>query len=362
MSKLECIKFEQEKKYIKDFLKLPRILYSGSTNMENASEVEQLLCDRHPLSKYFHLDKFLIYNNGKIAGRFVITSYEGDEKAYLGFFECVDDSEVARFLFDKAYAFAREKGFTQIVGPVDASFWIKYRLKINMFDKKPYTGEPYNREYYYKLFAENGFEVAEHYTSNGYRAVSYLDAKYAGRYKRFREQGYEIFSPGIEDFDKVIVELYGLITRLYSDFPIYKELSMEDFKEVFKDYKYIINMNMVRMAYYEGEAVGFFISVPDYGNNVYHLHKPWKLLKVLRLKKKPKGYVLLYMGALPEHRGLGAALAGSIIEELKDKKLPSIGALARDGKVTQGYGKGYLNDRYEYVLMSREIFSTIFAT
>lgn len=352
---MECIKFEQEKKYIKDFLKLPRILYSGSTNMENASEVEQILCDKHPLSKYFHLDKFLIYDNGKIAGRFAITSYAGDGNAYLGFFECVDDCAVAKFLFDKAYEFAKEKGFAKIVGPVDASFWIKYRLKINLFDKKPYTGEPYNREYYYKWFTENGFEVAEHYTSNGYTTVSYVDEKYADRYKQFRERGYEILSPKAEDFDRVIVELYGLITELYSDFPIYKELSLEDFGAVFQDYKYIVNMNMVKMAYYQGDAVGFFISVPDYGNKVYHLNKPWKLLQVLGLKKRPKGYVMLYMGVLPEHRGLGKALAGSIIEELKDKKLPSIGALARDGKVTQGYGDKYLSDKYEYVLMSREV-------
>ena len=48
--------------------------------------------------------------------------------------------------------FAKENKYKRIVGPVDASFWLKYRMKINMFYKPPYTGEPYNKDYYYKLY------------------------------------------------------------------------------------------------------------------------------------------------------------------------------------------------------------------
>ena len=52
-----------------------------------------------------------------------------------------------------AYKFAKEKWYKKIVGPVDASFWNKYRLKINLFDKRPYTGEPYNLKYYFNLIS-----------------------------------------------------------------------------------------------------------------------------------------------------------------------------------------------------------------
>ncbi len=357
---MECIRFEAEEKYIKDFLRLPKMLYTKKTNTENAKEMERFLRGTHALSSYFKLHKFLVYEDTKPVGRFVLTTYPEDETAYLGFFECVDDLSVAKVLFDKASEYAKELGYAKMVGPVDASFWNKYRLKINLFDRLPYTGEPYNREYYLRLFEENGFQICEHYTSNIYEALEKdnEDALYDNRYRSFQEKGYEIISPAKEDFDTVIKQLYELLTELYSDFPIYKSVSYEDFAKVFSDYRYVLNMDMVKMAYFKGQPVGFFVSVPDYGNAVYHLSGLGGLaniLRVLRIRKKPKRYVMLYMGVHNEHHGLGKALVGSIMEELRISGLPSIGALARDGKITQNYGKDYISQCYEYVLLGKEL-------
>lgn len=350
---LKCIKFEHERKYIKEFLSLPKMLYGKEDNMENPSEVEKLLLETHPLSKYFTMHKFLIYKNDEVSARFVITKYKDDDTAYIGFFECIEDKDVATYLFDVASKYAKNNNYKKIVGPVDASFWIKYRLKVNLFKNKPYTGEPYNKDYYLELFKENGFEICHHYTSNIYNKVVSEEPLYDDRYITFMGKGYEIISPKIKEFDKVVKELYELLTELYSDFPIYKDVAYEDFAAVFSDYRYIINMSMVKMAYYQGKAVGFFISVPDYGNKVYHLKNLLNILSVFRMKKKPKRYVMLYMGVDQEHRGLGKALVGSIMEELRKSGLPSVGALARDGKVTQKYGEEYIEECCEYVLLEK---------
>ncbi len=352
---MECIRFEQEKKYIEDFLGLPKVLYTKDTNMENPKEVEKLLLGIHPLSKYFTLHKFIVYEAQRAVGRFVITTYPQDDVAYIGFFECINDPSVARLIFQTADEYVKKQGYEKLVGPVDASFWIKYRMKINLFDRLPYTGEPYNKDYYYELFLENGYSVCQHYTSNIYHKVDAKEALYDNRYQDFSKKGYRIINPDRKDFDKVIGELYELITQLYSDFPIYKAVSRDDFAKVFSDYRYIINMNMVKMAYYEKEAVGFFISVPDYGNKVYHLGSIGNLLKVFSLKKKPKQYVMLYMGVHQDHRGLGKALVGSIMQELIRSGLPSIGALARDGKITQKYGENHIEQVYEYVLLEKRV-------
>ena len=39
---MECIRFEEEEKYIKDFLRLPKRLYSKDTNMENPKERDRI--------------------------------------------------------------------------------------------------------------------------------------------------------------------------------------------------------------------------------------------------------------------------------------------------------------------------------
>lgn len=353
---MECIKVGKEEKYIKDFLDLAKKLYTGKDNMESSDTIRKFLTGDHPLSKYFTLDAYLIYDGDRAVGRFALTLYPDDSVCYLGFFECIDDKDTAAFLFSSAEKLAKEKNCTSVEGPVDASFWNKYRLKINNFDRLPYTGEPYNREYYYDLFLANGYTVKEHYTSNAYRAVddSYVNEKFEGRYNAFLEQGYRIESPKAEDYEIILDDVYRMITELYSDFPIFKYVSKEDFKEMFMSYKSIMNMSMTKIAYYKDKVVGFYISLPDYGNKVYHLNLP-NILSVLRTKKHPKQYVMLYMGVDAEHRGLGKAIVYSIIKELEANRLPSIGALARDGKVTQTYVIEEATSIYEYVLLEHTL-------
>lgn len=354
---MQVIRFEYEKRYIKDFVNLPKRLYSKETNMEDAKNMELLLLNKHVMSKYFKLHKFLVYDGDKALGRFAITEYEDDPIAYLGFFECENNKEAAKTLFDEAYKYAKDKGFTKLVGPVDASFWIKYRLKINLFDKRPYTGEPYNLDYYKELFDDNGYKVCEHYVSNIYKIPEsdFKSVKYKEHYNEFINNGYEIVSPSIEDYDLAITQVYELIVKLYSDFPIFKTLSKEDFCEQFSSYKQIINMDMVKMAYKDNKAAGFFISIPNYHNKVYHTNNIFNIIDILKTRKRPKEYVMLYMGVGSDHTGLGKALVQAIIDTLIDSGLPSVGALMRDGKITQNYVSEMIDTRYEYVLMEKII-------
>ena len=57
---MKYIKFNYERNFIQEFTKLPKKIYIKSENMENEKEIEKLLLNIHPLSKYFKLDKFLI--------------------------------------------------------------------------------------------------------------------------------------------------------------------------------------------------------------------------------------------------------------------------------------------------------------
>ncbi len=352
---MNYVLFNCEKKYVKKFINFSKKLYKKYNN-ENSNELKSLLLGKHPLCKYFKLYKFLIYEKNKVVGRFAITIYPNDDTAYIGFFECINDNEVAKFIFDTANKFAKENNYKRIVGPVDASFWLKYRLKINMFDKAPYTGEPYNKDYYYKMFLDNNYKVIEHYTSNIYEHIdnNYENEFYSNRYNSFIEKEYKIESPNMDEFERILKELYSLLTKLYSDFPIYKHLSEEDFINIFKEYKKIMNPEMIKLAYYNNKMVGFYISVPNYNNLVYNINII-NLIKILKIKNKPKEYVMLYMGVDQEHRGLGKAIVYSIMTELMKSKLPSIGALARDGKVTQNYVEELIKDRYEYVLLERKL-------
>lgn len=353
--KLKAVVFNTDnKKCVRDFLALPKRLYSPKELTQNAADEAALLNGTHTLSHYFTVTPILVYRGERAVSRAVVTIYP--DVAYIGFFESEDDSAAAGLLFDTAAEVARSNSMTEITGPVDCSFWIKYRLKTDRFGS-PYTGEPYNKSYYAGLWEENGFSVCRRYSSNHYTVVESDEGceKYAERLYEKLGAGYEIKSPLPGDFDKTLREIYSLMIELYSDFPTYSRITESEFCAMFGYLRSILNYSMVKMAYYNGQAVGFFISVPNYGSSVYGRLYHWKLLKILAEKKKPRSYVMLYMGVDQQHRGLGKALAEAVRRELKVQRVPSVGALIRSGNCNKDYMEQLRDFEYEYVLMKKPI-------
>lgn len=346
----------RSKEQIQEFLDLPERIYARQEMMQNVKEERAILEGRHVLSHYFTVTPILIYEDGRAVSRGIVTVYPDDDTAYLGYFESENNSAAAGLLFHTAIGMVRERGMKGIVGPVDCSFWIKYRMKTNRFGN-PYTGEPYNKDYYLRLWEENGFQVWEQYVSNHYMVVKGDEncGKYMEGLARMLEAGYEIRSPRAKEFHKAMREVYGLMIELYRNFPAYKRITEREFRKQFKYLKSLLNYSMVKMAYHEGKAVGFFVSVPNFGNAVYGKIYPWRLPKLLSQKKRPESYVMLYMGVDSQHRGLGRALAEAIRMELKTQQVPSVGALIRSGSYSRNYVGQLIDFEYEYVLLERRM-------
>ena len=356
---IKIVKFENEKAYIEDFLKLPGILYDKKTIMQNKAEEESLLNGTHPLSRYFKLHKYIVYKGGETAGRFIITTYDDDDTIYLGFFECIKDRSTAEAIFNEVKEFAQKGGYRKIRGPVDASFWIKYRLKINMFDKVPYTGEPYNKDYYYEMFLENGFDVCKKYSSNSYKQIPLIKTgmnEFKKRHEQFKNKGYTFEIPSKKTFDRCFRDIYKLIIDLYSDFPVYKHIDEEDFINQFKFFKDIIDFSFIRLVYYNEKPVAFLIGIPDYRNELYRNLTICDYIKILFKRSiRSSNYVMLYLGVDSNHKGLARAVTYEIIENLKKKRSKCIGALIKDGNINANYAKDKLEDKYEYVLLEYEL-------
>ena len=108
------------------------------------------------------------------------------------------------------------------------------------------------------------------------------------------------------------------------------------------------------MAYYNDEAVAFAITVPDYGNMLNDI-SIWKLPKMLWIRKHAKRHVVLYVGVMPAHKGLGAALLQELIQELSKRNTAPIGALIHKGKVTSGYASNFIQYQSTYLLFEKDL-------
>ena len=352
----ESIIFQKEEKYINEFLKLPKLLYDKKEIMQNEEVEKQILLEKHVLNKYFKQHKILIYKNKEVSARCIVTIYHNSDTAYIGYFECINDSLCAKKLFEEAENIVRKENLHKIEGPVDSSFWIKYRLKTDHFENRPYTDEPYNKEYYPKLFEENGYKVLHTYSSKQYSKVELQDFELEkSRHKEAVEKGYQFVSPSSETFFKALNEIYDLVTELFSDFPTYNHIEREDFIEIFKDFKSIIDYKLVKIVYYDGQAVAFSLGIPNYNNIIYRKLKLKDIITILHRKRKSKDYVLLYMGVKPEHKGLGRPLVYEMSEFIKNKKSTAIGALQGEGRKTNEYAKDKIQDIYHYCLVGKTL-------
>ncbi len=64
---INVIEFQFEKKYINDFLKLPKKLYKKSELMEDKKSTKAILEEKHVLSKYFKIFKFVAYKDDVVS-------------------------------------------------------------------------------------------------------------------------------------------------------------------------------------------------------------------------------------------------------------------------------------------------------
>ncbi|QQS18411.1 GNAT family N-acetyltransferase [Candidatus Saccharibacteria bacterium] len=345
--------------HTEDFLSVPKKLYGKRDCIQNEKEERQLLLAQHPLSDYFQLTGFVVYQDGTPVARAALTIYDGDPAAYIGFFESIDDVSCSRALFAVIHSYAAMQDKRMITGPVDASFWIRYRLKTDHFDAAPYIGEPYNKSYYLNLFLDSGYRVSQKYVSNIYK--NRINLKEAANFNRdyasSKREGYKIVSPKPEEFDVTLGYIYDMLMELYSDFPIFKHVSKEDFRKHFDSYRYILDYSLVKIAYHGGQPVGFFVGLPDYGNLLYGKITPLTKLRILLKKIRSKRYIMLYLGVRKAHQGhgLGRAITRAAVTRVFMKLASCVGALIIEGKVTEEYGKTNIADQYHYVLLEKEI-------
>lgn len=346
-------KYTNNSKYDELFLSLPQKLYDKKNIMQNIKEEREILNGKHILSKYFDIYKFIVLDdNEKIYARAIVTIYKNDINAYVGYFECVENYDISSSLLKNIESFIRKLGYENIIGPLNCSFWIGYRFKTNFFGN-PYMGEPYNKEYYPDMFKKAAYEVYENYSSNGFGKVlsNQENKKFTQRLDKMIEKGYIFKEPTDESFDNDLKEIGKLILDLYSKFPAYKAITETEFYAMYKNLKKIIKYNMVKLAYYNDELVGFFVSIPNYKNAINSMN----YFNIIKTKLFTKEYIMLYLGVKKEHLGLGRALAELMKEELKKNRCTSIGALIKNGNANKVYFKELIEKEYNYVLFSKKI-------
>ena len=185
------IKEISTRKELKQFICLPDVLYKGCAQYVPAlhSQEEYNLTKAAPLS-YCTSKLWMALEGDKPVGRIcamVNPRYNeryGKKRARFGWFDCIEDFEVAKLLIDTATAWAKEQGMTEIHGPLYYNTFGKQGMLVEGYENIPPFNCLYNYPYYNEFMARLGFEkecdwvqykmVANHGVPDKARRVSKL--------------------------------------------------------------------------------------------------------------------------------------------------------------------------------------------
>ena len=157
------------KRQARDFLALPFSIYRDIPQWVPpllTDERLRLTPKRFPFYKHSHAGFFLALDGTRPIGRLAVldnrnyNDYNRESTAFFYLFECEDNLEAATGLFDSAFAWARARGLTKILGPKGFTPMDGFGLLVKGFERRPAFGLPYNPAYYIPLIEAQGFVKA----------------------------------------------------------------------------------------------------------------------------------------------------------------------------------------------------------
>src|SRR5699024_10720440 len=155
------------KRQRKQFINFPYSHYQNDRYWIAPLKLEQkelLDTDKNPFFNNADIELFLYKQNDEIHGRIAavddqrFNDYHDTATGFFGFFESIDDQQVADKLIEAASDWLRDRGLTDVLGPANPGMMDEVGMLVDGFDYYPSILMPYNKSYYDNLLKNAGFE------------------------------------------------------------------------------------------------------------------------------------------------------------------------------------------------------------
>jgi GNAT superfamily N-acetyltransferase len=213
---------------------------------------------------------FTARKNGRVVGRIAAFYQRKRAKKFqqptggLGFFESVDDEQVAFALFDAAKRQLQSWGMEAMDGPVN--FGENDRntgLLVEGFTQTAY-GMPYNPPYYMRFFENYGFEVFFSQSSKELDLTQPAPERFV-KITKYAQEKYKVAvkyatHDKLDVFGEYFREIYNDAWRFHEHFV---PLEADQVRQIVSELKIILIEEMTIFAFVDGEPAGFLICLPD---------------------------------------------------------------------------------------------------
>ena len=317
---IDIVKVES-KSQLRQFIDFPHDLYADDPNYVPMLYMEQealLNPKKSPFWQHSKAEYFLAKKDGKTVGRVAAIrnnnhiAFTGKKEGFFGFFDTIDDYEVARTLLDTAADWLRKEGLGKMIGPANFSTNEVVGLLVENFDVPAVVMNPYNAAYYVPLVEKYGFVkqtdllcyklVTTEMPRDIIEFAERLEARLAQRGITIRKANMKRYKQEMEDFLPIYnaswVENTGFVP-----------MTDAEIAQIGKDLKTIIDPDFVYFAEKDGKKIGVALTIPNVNEAQIKLKRgrlfPFGVFKLLLGLRKIKSVRILALGTLKEYRRMG---------------------------------------------------------
>jgi len=324
------------------FLHVPREIYRGNPNWVPplaAAQKELLDRARHPFHKHAAVEYYVAIENGRPIGRIAAivnhrhNEVHGDRVGFFGFFEVVDDFEIARGLFRAAERHLRRAGMEIMRGPVNPSTNDECGLLVEGFDSPPVFLMPYNPPYYTSVLEGYGFRKAKDVYAYLLESVPDAPERMRRAADAIRARyGVRIRPIDARAFDRDVDALHDLYNACWEKNWGFVPMTEEEFRHLAKDLRRIADPALIPIAEIDGKPIGFALVVRDINRILIRMDGrlfPFGIFRLLFGIRRVRFIRIITLGVLPEHRNRG--IESLLVKEIFDR---SIERGIRDGEMS----------------------------
>lgn len=310
---------------LKGFIRLPWQIYQADPAWVPPlyQERKQLLNKKkNPFFEHAEAEYFLAERDGHVVGRIsaqidkLHNQIHQEKTGFFGFFESVDDSEVASKLFDTAAAWLHDRKMTQLRGPLSFSINEEAGLLIDGFEHPPFIMMGHNPRYYPPLLENWGLKKVKDLYCWSYQSPDPIPEAAVEIADEVRKQpGLVVRQVSPKTLEKDVRIILDVFNEAWQHNWGFVPLTEAEVAKAAKDFKMILEPKMALIAEIDGKPAAISLALPNLNEAIRDLNGrlfPLGIFKLLyRLKrKKVKAARLISLGIKKEYRkGIFGALS-----------------------------------------------------
>lgn len=330
----------ESKSDVKRFINFPHELYKADPFYVpelylNISEV--LSRKKNPFFKHSEAELFLATTvSGEVVGRVAAVldnnynKHHNSNVGFFGFFDVIEDYNVAKLLLDTALNWVKDKGVDRILGPTNFTTNDTAGMLIEGYDTPPTVMMTYNKPYYNDFVAQYGFakemDLFAYYIPT--KGVNEKSLRLASMLQeRLARKGITIRTSTKKSKKDDIIKIKDVYLQAWEKNWGFVPPTDDEYNHLAEGLNLLLDLRYVYLAEHEGKLIGFGVAIPDINEITKGFKKgkllPFNIFKLLFGKSKVSLIRIILLGILEDYRKMGieAVFFANYIKAAKENNL-----------------------------------------